>query len=251
MGSTPEHDKEITVLVTGFGSFSVHNPTNPSWEIAKSLPPFLPPPPQTASDISYVKQHPPVRILVHPEPIRVAYENVCQLVPSLWDQQKVDYMIHIGMATGRRYYSVERRGHRDGYKLSDVDGKTLACCADKDHMCPVPYWDDMPAELLSDCDIDDTWCRWRIAVPNTDVRISEDPGRYLCDFIYFSSLAYLERHGQPRRVVFVHVPVNVDEQSIQVGVTAVLELIRAIVQSGRMKDLTLPSNLSVQYMLNE
>lgn len=69
----------------------------------------------------------------------------------------------------------------------------------------------------------------------TDVRISEDAGRYLCDFIYFSSLAHLTKKGDERRVVFLHVPVDSNEAAIKTGVEVTIELIRAVVQSGRLK----------------
>jgi len=214
--------------------FAALHPVNPSWEIAKSLPPFLPPSLRPATDNSYITEHPPVRILVHPEQVEVAYKTVRQLVPKLWEGRKVDYMVHIGMATGRRFYSVERRGHRDGYKMKDVNGQFLE---ELDRQEKHWTWAGMPDELQSSCDIDDTWRRWRVALPDTDIRISEDAGRYLCDFIYFSSLAHLEKHGEERRVVFFHVPVDVDEKSIQTGIDTVVELIRAMVQSGRMKSL--------------
>jgi len=152
----------------------------------------------------------------------------------MWEGNKIDYMVHIGMATGRRYYSVERRGHRDGYKMKDVDDELLE---NVDQEEKNDIWAEMPDELLTSCDIDDTWRRWRVALPDTDIRISEDAGRYLCDFIFFSSLAHLEKHGEEKRVVFFHVPVDVDEESIQIGIDAVVELIRAMVQSGRMKSM--------------
>jgi len=76
-----------------------------------------------------------VKILIHPEPIKVAYKTVREIVPKLWDHadegarrvtgRGVDYMIHIGMASGRRYYSIERKAHREGYKMKDVDGEVL------------------------------------------------------------------------------------------------------------------------------
>jgi pyroglutamyl-peptidase len=65
--------------------------------------------------------------------------------------------------------------------------------------------------------------------------VSEDAGRYLCDFIYFSSLAYLTKMEEDRRVVFFHVPVESDEAHIATGIDAAIELIRGIVQSGRVK----------------
>jgi len=67
------------------------------------------------------------------------------------------------------------------------------------------------------------------------VRISEDAGRYLCDFIYYSSLAHLTKKREERRVVFLHVPVDSDEAATKTGVEVTLELIRAMVQSGRLK----------------
>ncbi len=72
----------------------------------------------------------------------------------------------------------------------------------------------------------------------TDVRISEDAGRYLCDFIYYSSLAHLTKKEEERRVVFLHVPVDSNAAAITTGVEVTVELIRAIVQSGRLKKAT-------------
>lgn len=181
-----------------------------------------------------IAEHPPVRILVHPEPVRVAYTAVRPLVPKLWESRKIDYMIHIGMATGRKYYSVERRGHRDGYMMRDVDDEFLGDTERQKLEGDDWIWHALPEEIQSDTNIDDIWKRWRIALPGLDVRISEDAGRYLCDFIYYSSLAYLTSKGQERRVVFLHVPTASDEASVKTGVDITLELIRAVVQSGRM-----------------
>jgi len=151
--------------------------------------------------------------------------------------RKIDYMVHIGMASGRRFYSVERRGHRDGYNMRDVDGEFLGDEERQKVEGDKWIWADVPEELETACNIDDIWRRWRIALPNTDVRISEDAGRYLCDFIYFSSLAHLEIQKEERRVTFLHVPVDVGDVAVKTGVSVAVELIRAMVQSGRMKKL--------------
>jgi len=63
------------------------------------------------------------------------------------------------------------------------------------------------------------------------VRISEDAGRYLCDFIYFSSLAHLYRAGQPRKVVFFHVPSENSEKNFTTGKELLIQLIRSMVES--------------------
>lgn len=213
---------------------------NPSWEIAKSLPAVLPPSNPRSSNISLIAEHPPVRILVHPEPIRVAYKTVRELVPKLWEGRKIDYMVHIGMATARKFYSVERRGHRDGYVMRDVDNELLEDEERKKEEGDKWIWHGMPEKILTDVDIDDVWRRWRTALPTADVRISEDAGRYLCDFIYYSSLAYLYQKEEERRVVFLHVPVDSDDAAVKTGVDITIELIRALVQSGMMKKLVKP-----------
>ncbi|KAK0108543.1 hypothetical protein ONS95_003344 [Cadophora gregata] len=239
MGSLTEEpvpqEDEITVLVTGFGPFRAQNPINPSWEIAKGLPPFLPPSRFQTHDASAIAKHVPVRILVHPEPVKVAYKTVRELVPTLWEGRKIDFAIHIGMASGRKFYSVERRGHRDGYNMKDVDHELLGDAERRRLEGEKWIWHDMPEELLSAVDVDDVWKRWRAALPGKDVRISEDAGRYLCDFIYFSSMAYLTQKEEERRVVFLHVPVNADEVAIENGVEITIELIRAMIQSDRLK----------------
>jgi pyroglutamyl-peptidase len=117
------------------------------------------------ADLSAFASSPPVRILVHPGPIKVAYKTVRGLVPKLWDGRKIDFAIHIGMASGRRFYSVERRGHRDGYGMEDVDNELLGDHARKKIEGDKWIWHGLPETLLSDADIDDVWRRWRIALP--------------------------------------------------------------------------------------
>lgn len=97
--------------------------------------------------------------------MRVAYKTVRELVPKLWDGSKIDYAIHIGMASGRRFYSVERRGHRDGYAMEDVDNELLRDHARRRLEGDKWIWNGLPEELLSAADVDDIWRRWRIAMP--------------------------------------------------------------------------------------
>lgn len=106
-----------------------------------------------------------MRILVHPEPVRVAYKVVRPLVPKLWEARKIDYMVHIGMATGRKFYCVERRGHRDGYAMRDVDDELLGDTERREKEGEKWIWSGLPEELLSDINIDDVWRRWRTALP--------------------------------------------------------------------------------------
>jgi len=132
---------------------------------------------------------------------------------------------------------VERRGHRDGYVMKDVDEQFLGDTERRKLEGEDWVWNGLPEEILSSLNIDDVWRRWRTALPGLDIRVSEDAGRYLCDFIYYSSLAYLTKKNEERRVVFLHVPTASDEASVKTGVDITLELIRAMVQSDRMSKI--------------
>jgi pyroglutamyl-peptidase len=76
------------------------------------------------------------------------------------------------MAAGRQFYSVERRGHRDGYTMTDVDNELLNDGARRAREKEDWVWHGLPEELLSSCDIDDIWKRWRLAMPVCLPRIS-------------------------------------------------------------------------------
>ncbi|KAK7421914.1 hypothetical protein QQX98_001908 [Neonectria punicea] len=234
MGSQVDEREELTVLVTGFGPFREQYPVNPSWEIAKDLPSYLPPLRAKDPNSRHAVHLPDVRILVYPEPIRVNYKVVRELVPSLWETYKggkVDIVIHIGMAGPRPFYCIERRGHRDGYMHPDVDGEKVD--EDEERKPGTNWvWRGLPEEIETDLDPEDVLTRWqRHSSKDMDLRISEDAGRYLCDFIYYSSLAELWKQDRPRKVVFFHVPADASHTSIAQGRELAVNLIRSIVES--------------------
>ncbi|OAA68649.1 pyroglutamyl peptidase type [Niveomyces insectorum RCEF 264] len=294
MGSVDADSDEFTVLVTGFGPFRSEYPKNPSWEIARDLPAYLPPkskpalgPAVAAAAAAAVRTDdslPPVRIVVYPEPVRVNYQVVRKLVPRLWDAQqdsagvgkaadadlsgqqppeeqslpsssasteapfppgfvpprRMDLVLHIGMAGPRLHYDLEQVAHHDGYMAPDVDDELLRDTP-ADRNDPAWVWYGAPAALETHIDLEDVLARWRHAAPNADLRISQNAGRYLCEFTYFSSLAHLYRRNQAadgqdprfrrRRVAFLHVPAAAAPDRIAAGRDLVIELIRALAAS--------------------
>ncbi|KAK1832861.1 Pyroglutamyl-peptidase 1 [Podospora conica] len=250
MGSSAKGSDELTVLITGFAPFKSGFPINPSFEITRGLPDYLPKP--SAKTKNPGPALPRVRLLVHPDPIKVCYTTVRKIVPELWhldedtreaenaddDEEgterkpKIDIAIHIGMAGPDPHYSIERRGHRDGYAMRDVEGEFLKDPQRRAREGKDWIWDGMPLELLTDLDLDDVLTRWQAnSPPGHNLRVSEDAGRYLCDFLYFSSLAHLTKAKQPRKVVFLHVPCDPSEQSITTGRELLLQLVRSLAQS--------------------
>lgn len=178
--------------------FREQYPVNPSYEIAKGLPDYLPPlrakdPGSRAAPVDV----PGVRIRVHPAPIRVSYAVVRELVPSLWrggrregeedgnddgggyfdeggeeaaaaaaagqarlHQTTPDIVLHIGMAGPRPFYQIERRGHRQGYRAPDVDGRMLEDEKIGGHGDDW-IWRDCPDELKTDLNMTDILERWK------------------------------------------------------------------------------------------
>lgn len=66
-----------------------------------------------------------------------------------------------------------------------------------------------------------------------DVRPSSDAGRYLCDFIYYTSLVEYWRKDSKAMapVMFLHVPGNSGDYDIEMGRKVALGLIGAMVAS--------------------
>jgi pyrrolidone-carboxylate peptidase len=220
-------------------------PINPSFEIAKLLPAHLP---------SLPNHHPtPINLIIHPTPIRVSYAQVRALIPALLSSyvETIDLVLHIGMASSRDHYALERQAHRDGYgRNADVDGEK-------------PKWDEGEREfgdckhiLTTTVDYDGVYEGWRAnltdysdgcdregkgrqLVPTAE---SNDPGHYLCDYIYFNSLAWFERRGRKdggggvegegeRPVLFLHVPAESDAVTLRKGVVATTALLRSMAES--------------------
>ncbi|KAA8622704.1 Pcp Pyrrolidone-carboxylate peptidase N-terminal pyroglutamyl peptidase [Pyrenophora tritici-repentis] len=115
-----EGEKPVTVLVTGFGPFLSKYPQNSSWTIASTLPALIPASPQNPT---------PIHIHTHHTPIRVSYNTVLDLIPTLLPPGNPmypapDIILHIGLAAGRSYYAIESTARGRGYgQIADVDGK--------------------------------------------------------------------------------------------------------------------------------
>ncbi|PGH19233.1 hypothetical protein AJ80_04098 [Polytolypa hystricis UAMH7299] len=255
--------EDINILITGFGPFKT-NLLNPSFLISSALPKTLSQPTPTNSPRQ-------INLHTHPNPIRVSYSAVRTSVPAVTDAFKQanngrepDITIHIGMASTRSYYSVETQAHRDGYRITDVDGEigyeygelrwrregmpsvlrpglntettTLATTLTptptptSTTVMPPPT-ESKPVVPVSPSPPDATLLKvWRAFLPDTiDVRLSDDAGRYLCEFITYTSLARALREGHKGAVVFLHVPGWTDEDSVETGRDVAVALVRALV----------------------
>lgn len=137
-------------------------------------------------------------------------------------------MLHLGLADRRAHFALERRSSSGPYaRVPDVDGRTLG----PDEAARL--FGGLPAELRPSFDCADVWRRWRDNVRDgtVDVRPSDDPGTYLCAFVYYLSMAWFYRRGEERPVAFCHVPNLLSEEEIKTGIEVVVGLIYALVTS--------------------
>ena len=130
------------------------------------------------------------------------------------------------MAPSRAFYTLETKAHCDGYEKRDIRGE-------------IPndrYWHEKyhaPLVLQPTYDPEDVWRRWKSVLIAEDVRLSDDAGRYLCDYIYYASMLeyWLQDPVGERPCAFLHVPGPAEEDDILRGARVALAAIGAIVGS--------------------
>jgi pyroglutamyl-peptidase len=197
------------------------NSVNPSWTIAHSLPATLPP----TATAPYR-----IRIAVPAAPLRTSYAHVSTAAPALLAEHAggVSAVVHLGLADKRTSFGLERRSDSGPYaRVPDVDGHML------EPEEAARLFEGLPHELRPSFHCEDVWRRWRDNVPDqkVDLRPSDDPGSYLCAFVYYLSMAWFYRRGEDRPVVFCHLPNLLSEEEVETGVDVVVALIYALVTS--------------------
>ncbi|XP_018532565.1 pyroglutamyl-peptidase 1 [Lates calcarifer] len=163
------------VIVTGFGPFGEHA-VNSSWVAVQELERLGL---GEAVDL-YVREMP------------VEYQAVEHLVPSLWKEHQPQLVVHVGVSGLATTVTLEQCGHNKGYERLDNCNYCphSHCCIESGPDCIKSVLDmDKVCKRVNDSDI------------GVAVSVSKDAGRYLCDYIYYTSL-YLG-HG---RSAFIHVP---------------------------------------------
>lgn len=152
--------------------------------------------------------------------------------------RRPDLVIHMGLASARPYYAVEALAHRDDYNCADIDGNTGYEDGEKRWkdlglppiLAPGPAIDNQSSECSPYAPNDHFLQTWRSFAPESlDLRISHDPGNYLCDFIFYTSMSLALREGQDRNVLFLHVPSGSEDTDVDRGRNSALALVKAMV----------------------
>ncbi|XP_077989259.1 pyroglutamyl-peptidase 1-like [Glandiceps talaboti] len=164
-----------TVVVTGFGPFLDHK-TNVSWSAVQELKKI-----DLGEDVTLVTQELPV-----------VYDDVKEIVPSLWKQHKPKLVIHVGVSGIAEAITLEELAHNTEYTKKDVNDKepVSGCCLD-----------DGPDCIKSSLNMQAVCDEINKSNYGLTAVTSNDPGRYLCDYSYYLSL-----HQNCSACAFVHVP---------------------------------------------
>lgn len=186
-------------MVTGFGPFANH-PVNASWEAVKLL---------DKQEIE--NKHRCELVLIE---IPVTYENVDEFVPALWETHTPKLMIHVGVSSIANELTLEVQAHKKGYQRLDYFDKCPA-----NHVCTA----DGAVRIHTKLNVERICKEFNDASPEDSTRAvsSKDAGRYLCEYIYYTSLSV-----DNSRTLFVHVPdtnVYSSEQTAR-GLQRIIEL---------------------------
>jgi pyroglutamyl-peptidase len=154
-----------------------------------------------------------------------------------------DIVLHIGLAAGRNYFTLEQGAHGRGYdKFPDVDGKRFPDKLAEEHFPSSKF----PHVLKTSFDTSDVLARWRKNLGYSsvvdggvedkvlpDVRLNPDAGNFLCGFIYYNSLAHYSATKEDERpVAFMHVPdLSYSKEKTVEGWEVAITLIKALVES--------------------
>ena len=200
----PEQEKdsgqqENPVMVTGFGPFH-HHTVNASWVAVQEM---------SKLGIKHNSKRIPLKIAEIP----VAYDVVSSVVPCLHQEIQPRLCVHVGVSP-YQVIKLEKYGRNVGYKVPDIYGK-----APQTMMCVPGGPDSIPSQFNVE-EICRTLCDNQCEVT---FETSNDAGRYLCDFIYYTSL-----HHSKAPVVFVHVPELDHPYSAQQLGVALKNLIEAL-----------------------
>uniref|UniRef100_A0A0N5APM0 Pyroglutamyl-peptidase I n=1 Tax=Syphacia muris TaxID=451379 RepID=A0A0N5APM0_9BILA len=171
------------IVVTGFGPYQKFS-KNPSERLTRRLG-------EQGLDTSET-------YTLITEIIPVTYNDVNQTVSKLWRTYNPDLMIHIGASPSPKVINLEQQSFRRGYETYDMNAQLPA-----GQVCPQCGECEDVDTLVSGLNCEKIAEAVSKELPQSiiECKVSHDPGRYLCAYIYFISLSY-----NKDKTLFIHVP---------------------------------------------
>jgi len=181
----------MKILITGFGSFLAHE-VNPAEKVALELK----------------KEHYPTVIL----PVSYAQAKTDFLkIPAL---RSYDFILSLGLASGRKYISLEQMAYNE----------MNASHPDNDGVCKMGEAIIAGGKAFLKTSVDLVKIHDALREAGIFSDISTDPGRYICNEVYYLDLA------SGVSSLFVHFPAT-ETQSIEKDYEAAKGILKAIKSS--------------------
>lgn len=183
--SNNNNNNPPVVLVTGFGQFATHK-VNSSAEAVKHLG-------KIGLDVPGVK-------LILRE-LKVTYKEVDAVVPGLINKHDPVLVVNVGLSSMCSRMTLEQFACCTGYNGDDNDGKTPE--GEK-----VSAVQKMPKDqkYASAIDMESITKSPLLQQKPMQAVVSTYAGRFLCDYVYCTSMATNESNGRALANAFIHVP---------------------------------------------
>jgi len=182
MAEEKKEERGPVVHITGFGKF--HGcPVNPTERL-----------------VQVIKENPPKGCnLGNLEVVEVSVEAIEKILPAFYnklDPDREHVFIHLGVHGAATGYHIETKAWNNAnFSCPDMRGKWVRqqpINAAKKH--------ESFLEATVDCK------RLMQMLSDKRCKLSTDPGRYLCNYIYYRSLTLASQSKAKCRAVFIHVP---------------------------------------------
>ena len=174
----------MRIVVTGFGPFGGYS-TNPSTVVVNKLGDKF------SSDL---------QIELITKTLDVDYLEALEYSKWICEELKADFVIHVGVQPTPGKLLLETCSFSDGYICPDVRGSVplMNRCEAGSMGQPTTLMTSLNCELLRTRVLKQVFDEENIPI---QIEISNDPGRYLCGYIYYCSL-----QNSKCRCLFIHIP---------------------------------------------
>ena len=171
----------VKVLMTGFAPFGGEQ-SNPSWEAVRQ-----------------VQAHRGTELRT--EELPVTFAGAGRRMTELLQEFKPDLVVMVGLAAGRKGFSVERVAlNLADARIPDNEG-AQPVDAPVDSSGPAAIFTNVNAKRLAET----------LRQQGVEAALSYSAGTYVCNHVYYTALRYIQLHMLPTKAVFLHVPCDAEQ----------------------------------------
>ncbi|KAG5177396.1 hypothetical protein JKP88DRAFT_158920, partial [Tribonema minus] len=191
-----DRPKEVVFHLTGFGKFN-GVPDNPTWRLMKSLPVYLS---QQRNELGQLLRVASYTVLDVSAEGAADQLRVIQTSGTNAGVDGITVYVHCGVDAGGMHFKLEECAYNEAtFRVPDERGATPngALIMAENGTLSHTYQTNLPT----------AWIHETLSAAGWDrhVRRSTDPGRFVCNYVYYKSLAFCSGAAD-KRALFIHCP---------------------------------------------